>query len=107
MNLELYLNQFLLLFDKSIDLKKIFCRRIRTNPIPNSIADRTKKKNVRESKLILSYKNPIERTIKYKVIHKISAVNNRCRALLTFRATLRKKRKKIIKYKLISPKNKN
>ena len=34
-----------------------------TSPIPNSTADNTKKKNVRESKLRLSYKKPTDKTI--------------------------------------------
>ena len=76
-----------------------------TSPIPNSTADRTKKKNVNESKLTLSYKKPTERTIIYKVIHNNSAVNNKCSALDTLLAILRISKKNKIKYRLISPIN--
>ena len=48
-----------------------------TKPMPNSTADKTKKKKVNESRLELSYRKPIESTITYKVIHKSSAVNNK------------------------------
>jgi hypothetical protein len=54
-NLELCLDQFLLLSDKCIDLKKMFCSNMITRPIPNSTADKTKKKNVSDNKLVLSY----------------------------------------------------
>ena len=50
----LYLDQFLVLSCNCKDLKKIFCSNIMTNPIPNSTADKTKKKKVKDSKLILS-----------------------------------------------------
>ena len=54
-NRELCLDQFLLLSDKCIDLKNMFWSKIITRPIPNSTADRTKKKNVSDSRLVLSY----------------------------------------------------
>ena len=53
-NLVEFLKQLVLLFVKDIDLKKIFCISIITRPIPNSTADRTKKKKVKERKLTLS-----------------------------------------------------
>jgi len=62
-NLELYFIQFEEESFRLIDLKKIFCIKIIINPIPNSIADRTKKKKVREITLELSKKQPIESTI--------------------------------------------
>ena len=39
---------------REIDLRKIFCINMITKPIPNSTADRTKKKNVKERKFTLS-----------------------------------------------------
>ena len=47
-------SQFLELSLRYIDLKKTFCTRIRTMPIPNSTADKTKKKKVSERRFILS-----------------------------------------------------
>ena len=40
--------------DRERDLKKMFWTSNKTKPIPNSTADRTKKKNVRDSKFKLS-----------------------------------------------------
>ena len=83
----------------------MFCRSIITNPIPNSTADKTKKKKVNDNKLTLSYKNPTERTIIYRVIQSNSAVNNRWSALETLLAILKISKKNKIKYRLISPIN--
>jgi hypothetical protein len=47
-------NQFLELSLMYIDLKKTFWTRIRTIPIPNSTADKTKKKKVSERRFMLS-----------------------------------------------------
>jgi hypothetical protein len=89
---------------KFIDLRNIFWVSISTKPIPNSIADNTKKKKVSETKFKLSNKVPIDSINKYKVIHKSSAVKRRCRAVVTFVLILTKRIKKIIIYKLTSPK---
>lgn len=40
----------------------MFWTSIITSPIPNSTAERTKKKNVNDKKFMLSYKKPIEST---------------------------------------------
>ena len=48
-----------------------------TRPIPNSTADNTRKKNVNDRKLTLSYKNPIDSDNMYRVIQSISAVSNK------------------------------
>ena len=48
-----------------------------TRPIPNSTADKTRKKNVRDKKLTLSYRKPIDKDNIYKVIQSISAVNSK------------------------------
>jgi hypothetical protein len=82
----------------------MFWTSIIINPKPNSTAESIRKKNVKDSKFRLSYASPIKRVIIYKVIHRISAVNSKCRAVLMFNAILVniiKKRKKI---KLKSPK---
>ncbi len=63
-------------------------------PRPNSIAEKTKKKNVKAITLTLSYKIPIYKVIEYNVIHKISAVNKRCKEVLVFNKILKKKKKK-------------
>ncbi len=65
-----------------------------TSPIPNSIAENTKKKNVKDKILRLSYINPINITIEYKVIHNNSAVNNKCREVLVFTTILKSINKK-------------
>lgn len=87
-------------------LDKICCNKSNTNPTPNSIAENIKKKKVKDSKLRLSKANPVKSTIEYKVIHKSSAVNNKCKAVLVFKSRLPriKKKKKIKVFK--SPKNK-
>ena len=103
----MYFNQFLELLDNCIDLKNIFCTRIITSPIANSTADKTKKKNVRESKFTLSYRKPMNSTNKYKVIQSNSAVNSNWRALDGFTTKLANKRKNISKNKLVSPININ
>lgn len=61
--------------------------------MPNSTADKTKKKKVKDKKFRLSYKKPIERTITYKVIHSNSAVKSKCRAFETLNDILKKMRK--------------
>ena len=83
----------------------MFCIRIKTIPIPNSTADKTKKKKVREIIFMLSYRIPMCKTMIYRVIHKISAVNSRCKALETFKVTVIIIKKKITKYKFKSPIN--
>lgn len=87
---------------KLIERVIIFWNNNKTNPIPNSIAENTKKKNVNESMFILSLINPTNNTIVYKVIQSSSAVNNRCKAVLVFTITLNniKKKKKKSKFKL-------
>ena len=47
--------------------------------------------------------NPTNKVIKYKVIHKSSAVKSRCREVLTLRQREEKSSIKIIKNRLISP----
>ena len=59
------------------DRKNMFCINNRMSPIPNSTADKTRKRNVRDIKFKLSYEIPIDNVIKYKVIHKISAVKSK------------------------------
>lgn len=68
-----------------------------TNPMPNSTADSTKKKNVSDSKLTLSDMYPTAKTTMYNVIQSNSAVNNKCRALVTLNEILNKIRKNKIK----------
>lgn len=89
---------------KLIDRRNIFCISININPIPNSTAESTKKKKVRDIKFTLSNNAPTLRTIRYKVIHKSSAVKSRCSAVVTLELILIKSRKNIIIYKFTSPK---
>ena len=74
-----------------------------TRPIPNSTADKTRKKNVRDKKLTLSYRKPIDKDNIYKVIQSISAVNSKWSAVLTFMIIVTSMRKNSIENKLISP----
>ena len=64
--------------------KKIFWIKSSTKPIPNSTAESTKNKKVNDNRFKLSYEIPTDKVKKYKVIHRISAVNSRCKAELTF-----------------------
>lgn len=106
-NLKLCLLQFLLLSWSWRDLKNIFCKSNITNPIPNSTADKTKKKNVSDNKLMLSYKKPTDNTIIYNVIQSNSAVKSKCSALETLFEILNINKKKRTKYRLMSPININ
>ena len=47
--------------------------------------------------------SPIDKDSKYSVIHKISAVSNKCRAVLTFTITVTNIKKKIIEKRFKSP----
>ena len=82
----------------------MFCTKIITRPTPNSTADKTRKKNVKDKKFALSYKIPRDRTKTYKVIHKISAVNSKWRAELTLIDILAIINIKNRIYRFISPK---
>lgn len=55
----------------------MFCISINTKPTPNSIAESTKKKKVNETRFKLSKIVPTHKTIRYRVIHKSSAVKSR------------------------------
>jgi hypothetical protein len=59
-----------------IDLNNKYCIRIRIIPTENSIAEKIKKKNVKDTRFKLSKIKPKNNTILYKDIHKSSAVNN-------------------------------
>jgi hypothetical protein len=73
--------------------------------MPNSTADKTRKKNVKLSTFRLSYNKPMVKETIYSVIHNISAVNNKCSALVTLFAMLKNIKKNKIKYKFVSPIN--
>ena len=80
------------------------CTNIIINPKPNSTADKIRKKNVSERMFKLSKIKPTKRHITYKVIHKSSAVNSKCRAVFIFKTILVNITKNKINIKLISPK---
>ena len=84
--------------------KNIVCIRTRTRPIPNSTADSTRKKKVKESIFKLLYMNPITTTSIYRVTHKTSAVSSRCTAVLILTVTVSRIIKNRNSIKLISPK---
>ena len=67
-----------------MDLKNKFCISIITKPIPNSTADIINRKKVRDSIFKLSYNKATESDIRYRVIHKNSAVSNRWSEVVTF-----------------------
>jgi len=74
-------------------------------PTLNSTAENIRKKNVRESKFMLSYVNPIKRATTYRVIHNNSAVNRRCNEVDMFINKLDSSKKKKISKTFKSPKN--
>ena len=82
----------------------MYCIRIITSPKPNSTADNTRKKKVRESRFRLSNTKPDNNTIMYNVTHNNSAVNNKCSAVFTLTSIVKKKKKNTISTKLMSPK---
>ena len=94
---------FLLIVFKYIDLSITCCIRIITKPRANSAAEKIKKKNVSESIFTLSNRKPISKTIMYNDIHISSAVNNKCRAVFTFKAIVIKNKKNNKKTKFKSP----
>lgn len=104
-NRRLCLSQFLPESLSCVDLKKIFWISIITRPIPNSTADNTRNKNVKDNKFTLSKIKPTDKTTTYNVIHSNSAVNRRCNAFETLKAILKNIKKKSMKYKFISPIN--
>jgi len=61
--------------------------------MPNSTADNTRKKNVKDNKLMLSYKKPTAKVIMYSVIQSNSAVNKRCKAFETLVTMLKSNKK--------------
>ncbi len=80
----------------------IFWKSNKTRPIPNSIAENTKKKKVKESIFKLSKINPTSRTIVYKVIQSNSAVKSKWREVFVLIKILKniKKKKKNNIFKL-------
>lgn len=82
---------------KLIDRVIIFWKSKRIKPIPNSIAEKTKKKNVSDRMFRLSYIKPTKSAIAYNEIHNNSAVNNKCKAVFVLIKIL----------KIIKKKNKN
>ena len=88
-----------------IERERIFWKSKRTTPIPNSIAEKTKKKNVKDSTFKLSKNKPINKTITYNVIQSNSAVNKRWRAEFVLIKTLKMSKKNKINSKFKSPIN--
>lgn len=84
----------------------ICCKSNKTSPIANSTAEKIKKKNVKDNILRLSKIKPTSSARAYKVIHKSSAVNKRCKVVFVWIINVENiKKKKSIKV-FISPKNK-
>lgn len=83
----------------------MFWKSNKTKPRPNSMAEKTKKKKVKDKIFKLSKIKPIKRVTAYKVIQSSSAVSNKWRLVLMFTITLKSKRKKKMKSKFKSPKN--
>ena len=75
-------------------------------PTPNSIAEKIRKKKVKESTFKLSFTKPTIKTTEYRVIHANSAVKSRWieEFVLTIILEIIKKKNKIKRFK--SPKNK-
>jgi len=84
----------------------MFWHRINTNPTPNSTAEKTRKKKLNESTLRLSKQYPKSIAIPYKVIHRISAIINKCKEVFEFKRILKnininKQNNKEISFKII------
>lgn len=94
LNLLENLEKFKSLSFKDKDLVKVFCINKSIKPIPNSTADKTKKKNVKDKIFKLSNSRPTIKDTPYKVIHKISAVNSKCTEVFVFTKRLKKIKKK-------------
>ena len=75
-----------------------------TSPKPNSTADKTRKKNVKDKRFKLSNIKPESKTSMYRVTHNNSAVNNKCKAEFILITIDKNNNKKTISTKLISPK---
>lgn len=107
MKRSLYLYILTSKLDKDIVLNNICCKIKIANPIPNSIAEKIKKKKVKESRFKLSLTKPTNKTIVYRVIHANSAVNNKWidELVLTIILDIIKKKKRKRRFK--SPKNKS
>lgn len=98
-----------ILFSFSYKLKERVnkcCNRSRIKPTPNSIAEKIKKKNVRDKRLRLSYNKPINNVTTYKVIQSNSAVKRRCKAVLVVLKNVLKSKKNRRMNVFKSPKNK-
>jgi hypothetical protein len=85
---------------------RICCRSSKTRPTPNSIAEKMRKKNVRDRIFRLSYTSPTNKTMEYSVIQRSSAVNNKCNAVFVLINKLPRIKKKKINRVFKSPKNK-
>lgn len=90
---------------KFVDLVIIFWKSNNINPIPNSIAENTKKKKDSESIFKLSNTTPTNTTMAYKVIQSNSAVSNKWRAVLVLIIILKNIKKKNKKSMFKSPIN--
>lgn len=62
------------LVEKEDERVKMCCRRAKIKPAPNSIAEKIKKKNVRERIFISSKRKPVSNAITYSVIQISSAI---------------------------------
>lgn len=61
------------------DRTNVFCIDKRSKPIPNSIAEKMRKKKVKEIKFMSSIAYPTKSVNAYNITHSISAVNNKCK----------------------------
>lgn len=86
--------------------RRMCCSNNRIKPTPSSNAENIKKKNVKPRMFKLSYIRPINNIIAYKVIHRSSAVNNKCKAVFVLIRRLPNMKKKKMNNKFKSPKNK-
>ena len=103
-NLDANLKLFWVQSFRFIDRSSTFCTKIITRPNPNSTADNMRKKNVRDIKFKLSNISPEISVRMYRVIQRNSAVNKRCKEVLTFIVMLANIIIKSSIIKLISPK---
>lgn len=85
-----------------IERSNKFCINMITSPNPNSTAEKIRRKKVKERIERLSVEYATKRDITYRLIHKNSAVNNKCRAVETLMTSVESTKTKVIMKRLSS-----
>lgn len=99
-NLDENLGKYFSEFKKEVDLENVFCRSAKIKPLPNSIAEKIKKKKVNANIFISSKRKPENNANTYNVIQINSAVIRAWIIELAFKVKMTKSKVniKIIKF---------